>query len=221
MNTYTEENYMKVIYHLSEGQGVLVNTSTIASSLSTTSASVTDMIKRLAEKNLVDYEKYKGVKVTSKGEKVALKIIRKHRLWELFLTKVLKFKWDEVHLMAEELEHASSDVLIDRMDEYLGFPTNDPHGDPIPDSLGKLQSVSQLSLVDCLVAENMVIVGVTDHSASFLQYLERVGLMPGKKIKIIEIQEYDKSMMLEIESLSTIYVSADVSKNIRVQLNES
>jgi DtxR family Mn-dependent transcriptional regulator len=212
---------MKVIYHLSEGQGVLVNTSTIASSLSTTSASVTDMIKRLAEKNLVDYEKYKGVKVTSKGEKVALKIIRKHRLWELFLTKVLKFKWDEVHLMAEELEHASSDELIDRMDEYLGFPTNDPHGDPIPDSLGKLQSVSQLSLVDCLVAENMVIVGVTDHSASFLQYLERVGLMPGKKIKIIEIQEYDKSMMLEIESLSTIYVSADVSKNIRVQLNES
>jgi len=221
MNTYTEENYMKVIYHLSEGQGVLVNTSTIASSLSTTSASVTDMIKRLAEKNLVDYEKYKGVKVTSKGEKIALKIIRKHRLWELFLTKVLKFKWDEVHLMAEELEHASSDELIDRMDEYLGFPTNDPHGDPIPDSLGKLQSVSQLSLVDCLVAENMVIVGVTDHSASFLQYLERVGLMPGKKIKIIEIQEYDKSMMLEIESLSTIYVSADVSKNIRVQLNES
>jgi len=221
MTTYTEENYMKVIYHLSEGQGVLVNTSTIASSLSTTSASVTDMIKRLAEKNLVDYEKYKGVKVTSKGEKVALKIIRKHRLWELFLTKVLKFKWDEVHLMAEELEHASSDELIDRMDEYLGFPTNDPHGDPIPDSLGKLQSVSQLSLVDCLVAENMVIVGVTDHSASFLQYLERVGLMPGKKIKIIEIQEYDKSMMLEIESLSTIYVSADVSKNIRVQLNES
>ena len=221
MNTYTEENYMKVIYHLSEGQGVLVNTSTIASSLSTTSASVTDMIKRLAEKNLVDYEKYKGVKVTSKGEKVALKIIRKHRLWELFLTKVLKFKWDEVHLMAEELEHASSDELIDRMDEYLGFPTNDPHGDPIPDSLGKLQSVSQLSLVDCLVAENMVIVGVTDHSASFLQYLERVGLMPGKKIKIIEIQEYDKSMMLEIESLSTIYVSSDVSKNIRVQLNES
>jgi DtxR family Mn-dependent transcriptional regulator len=212
---------MKVIYHLSEGQGVLVNTSTIASSLSTTSASVTDMIKRLAEKNLVDYEKYKGVKVTSKGEKVALKIIRKHRLWELFLTKVLKFKWDEVHLMAEELEHASSDELIDRMDEYLGFPTNDPHGDPIPDSLGKLQSVSQLSLVDCLVAENMVIVGVTDHSASFLQYLERVGLMPGKKIKIIEIQEYDKSMMLEIESLSTIYVSSDVSKNIRVQLNES
>jgi DtxR family Mn-dependent transcriptional regulator len=179
------------------------------------------MIKRLAEKNLVDYEKYKGVKVTSKGEKIALKIIRKHRLWELFLTKVLKFKWDEVHLMAEELEHASSDELIDRMDEYLGFPTNDPHGDPIPDSLGKLQSVSQLSLVDCLVAENMVIVGVTDHSASFLQYLERVGLMPGKKIKIIEIQEYDKSMMLEIESLSTIYVSADVSKNIRVQLNES
>jgi len=212
---------MKVIYHLSEGQGVLVNTSTIASSLSTTSASVTDMIKRLAEKNLVDYEKYKGVKVTSKGEKVALKIIRKHRLWELFLTKVLKFKWDEVHLMAEELEHASSDELINRMDEYLGFPTNDPHGDPIPDSLGKLQSVSQLSLVDCQIADEMVIVGVTDHSAAFLQYLERVGLMPGKKIKIIEIQEYDKSMMLEVEYLDRIYVSADVSKNIRVQLNES
>jgi DtxR family Mn-dependent transcriptional regulator len=212
---------MKVIYHLSEGQGVLVNTSTIASSLSTTSASVTDMIKRLAEKNLVDYEKYKGVKVTSKGEKVALTIIRKHRLWELFLTKVLKFKWDEVHLMAEELEHASSDELINRMDEYLGFPTNDPHGDPIPDSLGKLQSVSQLSLVDCHATDEMIIVGVTDHSASFLQYLERVGLMPGKKIKIIEIQEYDKSMMLEVEYLDRIYVSADVSKNIRVQLNES
>ena len=217
MHTQTEENYLKAIYHLSSKKAEPINTSAIAGSLSTTSASVTDMLKKLAEKNLVEYEKYKGVRITRKGEKVAINIVRKHRLWEVFLTHTLKFRWDEVHSMAEELEHVSSDELIKRLEEYLGFPRFDPHGDPIPDLLGKISSPSSLCLSDCEPEKRYTLTGVNDHSVSFLQYLERNGLKPGITVRIIEIQEYDKSMIVELKSKSKLSLSYEVSKNLLVK----
>jgi len=217
MHTQTEENYLKAIYHLSAKKTDPVNTSSIAFSLATTSASVTDMLKKLAEKNLVEYEKYKGVRITRKGEKVAINIVRKHRLWEVFLTQTLKFKWDEVHSMAEELEHVSSDELIKRLEEYLGFPRFDPHGDPIPDLLGKITLASNVCLSDCEGEKRYTLTGVNDHSTSFLQYLERNGLKPGISVRIIEIQDYDKSMVIELKNKSKLSISNDVSKNLLVK----
>src|SRR3984885_5178673 len=138
MNTFTEENYLKAIYHLSHESGS-VSTNQIAAALNTKAASVTDMLKKLADKALINYEKYQGVTLTSAGQKIALHIIRKHRLWEYFLVEKLNFKWDEVHEMAEEMEHISSVELIDRLDKFMDYPKHDPHGDPIPDSDGKFK----------------------------------------------------------------------------------
>src|ERR1700744_6299516 len=141
----SKENHLKAIFHLQQEQG-LVTTNALAAALNTRPASVTDMLKKLKEQKLLNYERYKGFKLTTEGRKAALQIIRKHRLWEYFLVKKLQFGWDEVHEIAEELEHISSRELIDRLDAFLGFPENDPHGDPIPDSQGRLQIRRQLSL---------------------------------------------------------------------------
>lgn len=220
MHTTTEENYLKAIYHLSAGHREPVNTSAIAVSLSTTSASVTDMLKRLSEKNLIEYERYKGVRVSKKGEKVALNIIRKHRLWEVFLTKTLKFGWDEVHTMAEELEHVSSDELISRLDSFLGFPRFDPHGDPIPDPQGKLIPKHTGTLADGIVAGKYSVCGVADHRPAFLKYIEKTGLKPGITVRITEIQEYDKSMLLLVNNKQRVQISYDVAKNLLVKSYE-
>lgn len=218
MHTSTEENYLKAIYHLSTNRELPVNTSAIAESMSTTSASVTDMLKRLAEKDLINYEKYRGVKITSKGEKVALNIIRKHRLWEVFLTQVLKFDWDEVHSMAEELEHVSSNELIYRLDAYLGHPKFDPHGDPIPDHLGILENQIQHKLLDGEIGKEYIILGVSDHTPSYLKHLGKYGLKPGITLRITEIHDYDKSMEIQLGDLEKINLSKEVSKHILVNI---
>lgn len=220
MTTSTEENYLKAIYHLSSRQQKSVMTSEIAGSLSTTSASVTDMLKKLSEKNLVEYERYRGVRITNKGEKVALSIIRRHRLWEVFLTDVLKFRWDEVHEMAEELEHVSSDELVSRLDKFLGYPRFDPHGDPIPDNDGTLHPSNQLLLSDGKPFEKFSICGVNDHTPVFLQFLQKKGLMPGVPISILEVDEYDQSMLIIFSDKSTTYISNEVSKNILIRKDE-
>src|SRR5579862_284503 len=175
MNTFTEENYLKAIYHLSIKEES-VSTNQIAASLSTKAASVTDMLKKLSEKELINYTKYQGVTLTPVGEKVALSIIRKHRLWEYFLVEKLNFKWDEVHDVAEELEHISSKELVDRLDEFMGHPKYDPHGDPIPDSNGQFKSHELKPVSALLINENGIISGVRDHSTAFLQYLEKMQL---------------------------------------------
>ncbi len=200
MNTFTEENYLKSIYHLSL-QSESVSTNQIAASLNTKAASVTDMLKKLADKELINYTKYQGVTLTSAGEKIAVNIIRKHRLWEYFLVEKLNFKWDEVHDVAEELEHISSKELVDRLDEFMGNPKYDPHGDPIPDCNGKFKS-HELKPVSSLTADQSgTISGVRDHSPAFLQYLEKAGLTIGKKIKVTEINEYDHSVMLRAKTI--------------------
>ncbi|MBK7964181.1 MAG: metal-dependent transcriptional regulator [Bacteroidetes bacterium] len=220
MTTSTEENYLKAIYHLSTGNQNSVLTSAIAGSLSTSSASVTDMIKKLSDKNMVEYERYRGVKITRKGEKVALSIIRRHRLWEVFLMDKLKFKWDEVHDLAEELEHVSSDEMTRRLDAYLGFPKFDPHGDPIPDTNGKVHTNGQVLLSDIIKKGKYILCGVNDHSPSFLQYLEKKGLVPGSVFSIVEMDEYDNSMQIIFSNKKSIFISKEISKNLLVRNHE-
>ena len=216
MYTLAEENYLKAIFKLSQ---ITENVSTnqIAAELATKASSVTDMLRKLAEKLLINYTRYQGVSLTQSGEKVAINIIRRHRLWEFFLVEKLHFKWDEVHEMAEEMEHISSNELIDRLDEFMGFPTRDPHGDPIPDSNGnfKKNDLKSISAVD--VNTCGTISGVKDHSTAFLQYLEKQGLTIGKKITIKEIITYDNAVILQMEN-KDVQISRDVAINLLIAL---
>jgi DtxR family Mn-dependent transcriptional regulator len=213
----TEQNYLKAIYHLAKGQPEPVNTSSIAAYLNTTSASVTDMLKRLAEKNLISYEKYKGVKLSRKGEKVALDIIRKHRLWEVFLTRILKFRWDEVHEMAEELEHVSSNELIERLSAFLGDPSSDPHGDPIPDAKGHISDVPGTALTESITGSKYLLSGVTDHRPDFLQFLASHSLIPGTVIKVIQIRSVDQSLELQIRGKEKVFISNEMARNLLIK----
>jgi DtxR family Mn-dependent transcriptional regulator len=216
MNTLAEENYLKAIYHLSLSDAN-VSTNQIAAALNTKAASVTDMLKKLADKELINYEKYQGVTLTAAGEKIALQIIRKHRLWEYFLVEKLNFKWDEVHEMAEEMEHISSVELIDRLDKFMDYPKHDPHGDPIPDRDGNFKKHELKPIASLAVNEGGIISGVRDHSATFLQYLEKQQLTIGKKITVTEIIDYDHSMILQVEQ-TTIHISREVAKNLLVAI---
>jgi len=216
MNTLAEENYLKSIYHLSLNS-VSVSTNQIAALLNTKASSVTDMLKKLAEKELINYTPYQGVSLTAAGEKIAVNIIRKHRLWEYFLVEKLDFKWDQVHEMAEELEHISSNELIDRLDKFMDFPKYDPHGDPIPDCNGlfKLHNLKPLSSIS--INDGGVICGVRDHSKAFLQYLEKQELTIGKSITVADIIEFDHSMILQTED-KKIQISRDVANNLLIAI---
>ncbi len=216
MNTFTEENYLKAIYHLSLQSGS-ASTNQIATSLNTKAASVTDMLKKLAEKELINYTKYQGVTLTEPGEKIAISIIRKHRLWEYFLVEKLNFKWDEVHDVAEELEHIASKELIDRLDDFMGNPKYDPHGDPIPDSNGQFKTHELKPVAMLVVNESGIISGVRDHTTSFLQYLEKMQLTIGKKIKVTEINDYDHSVILQSDD-KKIHISREVANNLLIAL---
>lgn len=196
MNTFTEENYLKTIYKLSRlAEGQQVSTNAIAEVLSTKASSVTDMIKKLSEKELVNYQRYQGVTLTEQGERIALRIIRKHRLWEYFLVNKLHFKWDEVHEAAEQLEHIHSEKLIERLDDFLGNPKYDPHGDPIPDKDGKITHHHTM-LIDLQQEESALIVGVKNHSAEFLNYLDANKLVLGTEVTVIRMYDFDQSMLL-------------------------
>lgn len=216
MQSYTEENYLKIIYHLSENE-FPVQTNAIAERMQTKAASVTDMLKKLAEKSLVDYIKYQGVTLTEKGKLTAINIVRKHRLWEVFLVDKLNFKWDEVHDVAEELEHIKSTLLIERLDEFLDFPKVDPHGDPIPDRDGNFASLAFIKLSKLKPGDKGTITGVSEHSSPFLQYLEKLGLTLGKKIEVTEIINFDGSVELLIDH-HTINISREVAKHILISI---
>jgi DtxR family Mn-dependent transcriptional regulator len=194
-----------------------VSTNQIAASLATKASSVTDMLRKLADKLLINYTRYQGVSLTQTGEKVAVNIIRRHRLWEYFLVEKLNFKWDEVHDMAEEMEHISSTELIDRLDEFMGFPARDPHGDPIPDCNGnfKINDLKPVSAVP--VHSGGIISGVRDHSSAFLQYLEKQELTIGKKITVKEIISYDNTVVLQIGN-KNLHISRDVANNLLIAL---
>ncbi len=218
MHSFTEENYLKAIYHLSEGNVMAVSTNQIAEMTSTKAASVTDMLKKLAEKKLINYIKYQGVTLTVSGVHAAVNIIRKHRLWEVFLVEKLGFKWDEVHDIAEELEHINSDTLINRLDDFLGNPVADPHGDPIPDRSGLIKHKKLVKISDMQPGESGTVSGVSEHSSLFLKLLEKMGLTLGAKIIISELIEFDGSIMLTIDQKTERTISREVAKNILVIL---
>ncbi|MCZ4245753.1 metal-dependent transcriptional regulator [Pedobacter punctiformis] len=212
MQSFTEENYLKIIYHLSESTNT-VQTNAIAEQIQTKPASVTDMIKKLAEKGLIDYIKYQGVTLTEKGKQTAINIVRKHRLWEVFLVDKLNFKWDEVHDVAEELEHIKSENLIERLDEFLGFPKADPHGDPIPDKNGRFAKTQFVKLIELKIGESGTITGVSQHSSAFLKHLEKLGLTLGKQVKISDVTDFDGSVEILVDN-KQINISREVAKHI-------
>lgn len=218
MQSFTEENYLKAIYKLVEQEDDAVTNNAIAEKMETKAASVTDMLKKLADKKLINYQKYQGVTLTNKGEKIALMIIRKHRLWEMFLVEKLNFKWDEVHDVAEQLEHINSDKLIEQLDKYLCYPKVDPHGDPIPDAKGKLISSKSNALSKYKKSDVCIMTGVADHSSEFLKYLDNIGLSLGCEIKIKEVVEFDKSLRINVDKADTLFISNEVAKNILVLL---
>lgn len=214
MQSYTEENYLKIIYHLSEISNP-VQTNAIAERMQTKAASVTDMLKKLSDKELVDYVKYQGVTLTEKGKLTAINIVRKHRLWEVFLVEKLSFKWDEVHEVAEELEHINSALLIERLDAFLDFPKVDPHGDPIPDKNGNFADLAFIKLNKLKTGEKGTITGVSEHSSPFLKHLEKLGLTLGKKIEITEITDFDGSVELLVNG-NKQSISREVAKHILI-----
>jgi DtxR family transcriptional regulator, Mn-dependent transcriptional regulator len=216
MLSYTEENYLKAIYRLSEGGVRSVLTNEIAEVMNTKAASVTDMVKKLSVKELISYEPYYGVKITKHGKLGALMVIRKHRLWETFLVEKLQFNWDEVHEIAEQLEHIQSTLLIQKLDEFLGYPTADPHGHPIPDKNGKMQSVRQIPLSDAIVNKKATVRSVTDGSPSFLQYLSKIGVYIGATISILEKIDFDGSLEILIDNKRKVFISRDAAKNLLV-----
>ncbi len=214
MLSHTEENYLKAIYQITERDGSPVNTNAVATAMGTTAASVTDMLKRLSDKDLLHYERYKGATLTIEGNKMATHLVRKHRLWEVFLVDKLRFSWDEVHEIAEELEHIESMELITRLDNYLGYPKFDPHGDPIPDAQGIFTQRSQKLLSELAVGNKGVLVGVNEHSTLFLQHLEKIGMTLGASVKVLEIFEYDHSIRIEINEKHTQTLTIRVTENV-------
>ncbi len=206
----TEENYIKTIYHLQQTD-TTVSTNDVAAKLNTKAASVTDMLKRLNTKQVLNYEKYKGFSLSNQGEKVALDIVRKHRLWEYFLVEKLAFGWDEVHAIAEELEHITSKVLIERLDNFLGNPKFDPHGDPIPDSNGKMQTQPQINLVDMPIGETASVSAVGSQSTELLELLTHKNIAIGTQITIKKKFSFDHSMEIETPANSSFTISRELA----------
>jgi len=215
----TEENYLKAIYKLTEHDVQDASTNAIAEQLQTRAASVTDMLKKLAAKQLIDYKKYQGVTLTAAGRLTALSIIRRHRLWEVFLVQKLNFGWDEIHDIAEELEHVSEPKLIQRLDNFLGNPTSDPHGDLIPSASGELPETNQILLNKLGIGDSGMVIAVFEHDPKFLQYLDEVNLNLGKQITVLKRVDFDDSMTISFADGRELVVSKQVSSSIFVQKN--
>ena len=216
MLTTSEENYLKTIYNLSESGKNQVSTNSVSKFLKTKPSSVTDMIKKLSAKKLLYHKKYKGTNISSNGKKLAIQIIRKHRLWEVFLFEKLNFKWDEVHKIAEELEHITNEKLIERLDKYLKYPKIDPHGDPIPNKNGEINIKPKIKLSNLLINNKCIVSKVNDEDGNLLEYLNKIKIHIGSKIKVFDIIEFDRSIEIEIDSKNKVFISNRVAENILV-----
>lgn len=214
--TQTEENYLKAIYSLELSKAENVSTTLIANKIQTKASSVTDMIQKLAEKDLVHYKKYQGVSLTEIGQKIAVEIVRKHRLWEVFLLNKLDYNWDEVHELAEQLEHIKSETLIDKLEAFLEFPTHDPHGDPIPDKEGNIKHHNNTMLSSVEIGKSCVVIGIKDSSDPFLKFLDKLQIQLGNTLKVISKEPFDSSMLVET-TIGSISISNQISKNIFVK----
>lgn len=216
MATQTVENYIKAIYQLSEQEGPTISTSSLSAKLKTTSASVTDMLRKLAELELIVYKKYQGVLLTGSGRTLALEVLRKHRLWETFLQVKLNISWDQVHEIAEQLEHVNGPGLIEKLEVYLGNPRFDPHGDPIPDARGRFMLRNQVLMHTLDQGDAASIVAVKTHDPEFLQYLDSIGLTIHSPVKVLEKMNYEGSMkILRLDGVE-ILISAKTALNIYV-----
>jgi DtxR family Mn-dependent transcriptional regulator len=213
----SEENYIKAIYRLQRQEGT-VTTNELANELKTKPASVTDMMKKLKIKKLLHYQPYQGFRLTQEGSKVALGIIRRHRLWEYFLAEKLKFTWDEVHEVAEDLEHVSSKKLIDKLDEFLGFPRVDPHGDPIPDANGKMEPSKKIPLTELPTGTPAVVSNIKDQSNAILDLLEHKKINIGARLEVKKKFEFDESLEIKIGRQPAFTISKQLAENIYVQL---
>jgi DtxR family Mn-dependent transcriptional regulator len=211
----SEENYIKAIFHLQKDGTVTTNE--LAAELQTKPASVTDMMKKLSIKKLVHYKAYHGFTLTNEGKKVALLIIRRHRLWEYFLAEKLNFSWEDVHEVAEDLEHVSSKKLIDKLDEYLGFPRTDPHGDPIPDINGKIETNKQVCLLEMPLNKQATVSYVSDQSTGMLELLSHKKIGIGTKMEVKKKFSYDNSLEVKIQQQAAINISEQLAKNIFVR----
>ena len=214
--TTSEENYLKVIYHLSNLSPKGVNTNAIATMLDTKASSVTDMLKKLSEKDWINYKKYQGVSLTDKGKFNAKVIVRKHRLWEVFLVEKLGFAWDEVHEVAEELEHIQSEKLINQLDQFLNFPSFDPHGDPIPNAKGEIIKIEKQLVSEIEIGKTITCVGVKDTSVDFLQYLNKQNISLGTKMKVLEKEPFDGTLKIEINNI-VLVISDKIANNLYVK----
>lgn len=214
-NSFTEENYLKAIYKLSRRNEAGVSTNALADRMDTKASSVTDMLKRLSGKELVDYQKYQGVRLTDKGLRVAVDIIRKHRLWEVFLVEHLGFGEHEVHEVAEQMEHVSSPLLVERLDRFLNHPKYDPHGGPIPDAEGNFPAPARIRLDELPIGKRSKVLGVTEHSDSFIAYLRKVGLDLGQEFTLTDRHDFDRSVELQLNG-GQLHVSHEVARHIFV-----
>ena len=215
--SFTEEKYLKAIYTLSERKDSLdTSTNEIAEKINIKPPTVSDMLRKLTAKKLVTYEKYKKVQLTKTGRQIAIQIIRKHRLWEVFLHDKLQFTWDKVHEVAEQLEHIHSEELISRLEKFLGYPIYDPHGDPIPSANGELSHANRVILSEVEAGNACSVVGVKDSSSPFLQYLQQLNIGIGTKIKVIERIAYDGSLTISMKRGQQISVSKKFSDNVLV-----
>jgi DtxR family Mn-dependent transcriptional regulator len=213
----TEENYIKAIYHLQQADGN-VSTNEVAALLATKPASVTDMLKKLKNKKILNYEKYKGFRLSAEGKKIALTVVRKHRLWEYFLVEKLQFGWDEVHEVAEELEHITSKKLIDKLDDFLGNPKFDPHGDPIPDVNGKMVAQPQINLIDLVVNQPAEVSSVGSQSTELLELLKHKNIGIGTKLEVKKKFAFDHSIEIKIKNQSAFTISQQLAQTLFVKL---
>ncbi len=214
-----EENYIKAIFHLQQADEN-VTTNEVAAELNTKPASVTDMLKKLKQKKILNYEKYQGFRLSAEGKKIALTIVRKHRLWEYFLVEKLAFGWDEVHEMAEELEHLASTKLIDKLDAFLGFPKFDPHGDPIPDINGKMAVRKQINLIDLPINQKAEVSAVASQSTELLELLKHKQISIGTKIMVKQKFAFDHSLDIKLDKQAPFTISQQLAQVLMVKLIE-
>jgi len=218
MITLAEENYLKAILSISLNEDGKASTNAIAKEIGTSAASVSDMLKKLQDKKLIKYEKYKGVELSKTGKSKAINILRKHRLWETFLVNNLGFNWGEVHDVAEQLEHIKSAELIDRLDTFLEYPRFDPHGEPIPTKDGNIPKSNTIPLNELQAGTKGKVMGVTLDDKAFLDYLTQLNISIGTSIELLEKISFDKSLSIKIEQ-KTQHISSDVAKHLLIKTN--
>jgi DtxR family Mn-dependent transcriptional regulator len=213
---HSEENYLKTLFKLENQKDKKVNNTALSKALNLNPATVLEMVRKLTERKMVQLKPDKSIQLTEKGKKKALLTIRKHRLWEVFLVEKMNYKWNEVHELAEQLEHIESTDLVDRLDSFLDNPAFDPHGDPIPDKNGKIKNNQSVPLSDCIEGKYYTVMNLIDTSDAFLQFLGKLNILPGIKIKLLEKLEYDNSFSVDVQK-KTVQLSEKAAKNIMVQ----